>query len=55
MLAFVDGEADLFLAARNVVEQSKFAERLGVQGDVPVERKEFSINTCRRPDRRNPQ
>ena len=55
LLAFVDGEADLFLAARNLVEQSKFAERLGVQGDVPVERKEFSINTCRRPDRRNPQ
>jgi len=34
LLAFVDGEADLFLAARNLVEQSKFAERLGVQGDV---------------------
>jgi len=32
LLAFVDGEADLFLAARNLVEQSKFAERLCVQG-----------------------
>jgi hypothetical protein len=48
LLAFVDGEADLFLTARNLVEQSKFAERLCVQGDIPGQRKEFSINTRRR-------
>jgi hypothetical protein len=30
LLAFVDGDADLFLTARNLVEQSKFAERLCV-------------------------
>jgi hypothetical protein len=48
LLAFVDGEADLFLTARNLVEQSKFGERLCVQGDVPGPRREFSINTRRR-------
>ena len=48
LLAFVDGEADLFLIARNLVEQSKFAERLCVQGNIPGERREFSINTRRR-------
>ena len=48
LLAFVDGEADLFSTARNLVEQSKFAERLCVQGDIPGERREFSINTRRR-------
>jgi hypothetical protein len=48
LVAFVDGEADLFLTARNLVEQSKFAERLCVQGDIPGERREFSINTRRR-------
>jgi len=48
LLAFVDGEADLFLTARNLVEQSKFAERLCVQGDIPGPRREFSINTRRR-------
>ena len=35
MLAFVDGEADLFLTARNLVEQSRFAERLCIQGEHP--------------------
>jgi hypothetical protein len=34
LLAFVNGEADLF-TARNLVEQSKFAERLCIQGDIP--------------------
>ena len=48
LLAFVDGEADLFLTARNLVEQTKFAERLCVQGNIPGERREFSINTRRR-------
>lgn len=48
LLAFVDGEADLFLTARNLVEQSKFAERLCVQGDISGPRREFSINTRRR-------
>jgi hypothetical protein len=48
LLAFVDGEADLFLTARNLVEQSKFAERQCIQGDMPGERREFSINTRRR-------
>jgi hypothetical protein len=35
LLAFVDGEAELFLTARNLVEQSKFSERLCVQGNIP--------------------
>jgi hypothetical protein len=48
LLAFVDGEAELFLTARNLVEQSKFAQRVCVQGDIPGERREFSINTRRR-------
>jgi hypothetical protein len=48
LLAFVDGEADLFLTARNLVEHSKFAQRLCVQGNIPGERREFSINTRRR-------
>ena len=48
LLALVDGEADLFLMARNLVDQSKFAERLCVQGNIPGERREFSINTRRR-------
>jgi hypothetical protein len=48
LLAFVDGEADLFSTARNLVEQSKFAVRLCVQGNIPGERREFSINTRRR-------
>jgi hypothetical protein len=43
LLAFVDGDADLFLTARNLVEQSKFAERVCVQGEIPGERREFSI------------
>jgi hypothetical protein len=48
LLAFVDGGPELFLTARNLVEQSKFAQRLCVQGNIPGERKEFSINTRRR-------
>jgi hypothetical protein len=48
LLAFIDGEADLFSTARNLVEQSKFAERLCVQGGIPGERRDFSINTRRR-------
>jgi hypothetical protein len=48
LLAFVDGDADLFLTARNLVDQSKFAERLCVQGNIPGPRREFSINTRRR-------
>jgi hypothetical protein len=48
LLAFVDGEADLFRTAHNLVEQSKFAERLCVRGNIPGLRKEFSINTRRR-------
>jgi hypothetical protein len=48
LLAFVDGEADLFLTARNLVHESKFAERLCVQVDILGERREFSINTRRR-------
>jgi hypothetical protein len=48
LLAFVDGDADLFLTARNLVEQSKFGERLCIQGDIPGPRREFSINTRRR-------
>jgi hypothetical protein len=47
LLAFDDGDADLFLTARNLVEQSKFAERVCVQGEIPGERREFSINTRR--------
>jgi hypothetical protein len=48
LVAFVDGESDLYLTARNLVEQSKFAERLCVQGAIPGQRREFSINTRRR-------
>jgi len=48
LLAYVDGEADLFLTARNLVQQSKFKERLCIQGNIPGERREFSINTRRR-------
>jgi hypothetical protein len=33
---------------RNLVEQSKFAERLCVQGNIAATRREFSINTRRR-------
>jgi hypothetical protein len=36
LLAFDDGDADLFLTARNLVEQSKLAERLCVlSGSTP--------------------
>jgi hypothetical protein len=59
LLAFVDGEADLFLTARNLVEQSKFAERLCVQGDIPGKCREFQHQHPPAPDKcrtqRDPQ
>jgi hypothetical protein len=48
LLVYVDGEPELYLTVRNLVQQSKFAERLCVQGDIPGPRREFSINTRRR-------
>jgi hypothetical protein len=48
LLVYVDGDPDLFLTARNLTEQSKFAERLCVQREIPGQRREFSINTRRR-------
>ena len=48
LLAFVDGAPGLYLTARNLVEQSKFAEHLCVHGSVPGQRREYSINTRRR-------
>jgi hypothetical protein len=48
LLVFVDGEPELYLTVRNLVEQSKFADRQCIQGDIPGPRKEFSINTRRR-------
>jgi hypothetical protein len=48
LLVYVDGDAALHGVAANLVAQSKFAERLCVQGDIPGPRKEFSINTRRR-------
>jgi hypothetical protein len=48
LLVYVDGDAELYLTAHNLAEQSKFAERHCVQGNIPGERKEFSINTRRR-------
>jgi hypothetical protein len=47
LVAFVDGELNLFSMASNLVEQSKFAERKCVLGNIPGERREFSINTRR--------
>ena len=48
LLAFVDGESDLFLTTRNLVEQSKFEGRLCVQGQIGGVKRDFSINTRRR-------
>jgi hypothetical protein len=48
LLVCVDGESELYLTVRNLVEQSKFTKRLSVQGNIPGERREFSINTRRR-------
>jgi len=48
LLVYVDGEPELYLTAQNLVEQSKFADRQCIQGDIPGRRKEFSINTRRR-------
>lgn len=48
LLAYVDGDTNLYVLARNAVEQSKFNQRLCVQGDVPGERKDYSINARRR-------
>src|SRR5215218_5460353 len=48
LLVYVDGEPELHLTVRNLVEQSKFAEHLCFQGNIPGPRKEFSINTRRR-------
>lgn len=48
LLVYVDGDADLFMAARNFTEQSKFVIRLCVQGGVPGPRRDFSINLRRR-------
>jgi hypothetical protein len=36
-LVFVDGEPELYLVARNLVEHSKFSEKLCVQGNIPPE------------------
>jgi hypothetical protein len=48
LLAYVDGDEALYKVAANLVTQSKFTERLCVQGQIPGQRKEFSINTRRR-------
>jgi hypothetical protein len=48
LFVYVDGDDELFATVSNLVEQAKFAERLCIQGDIPGERREFSINTRRR-------
>lgn len=48
LLVYVDGDASLYLAARTFVENSKFAEHLCVQGNIPGRVREFSINARRR-------
>jgi hypothetical protein len=48
LLAYVDGDQELFVRARNFVEQSKFDGRLCVQGQIPGERRRFSVNVRRR-------
>jgi hypothetical protein len=48
LLVFVDGELELFLAVRNLVDHSKFSDATCVQGNIPGPRREFSINTRRR-------
>lgn len=48
LFVLVDGDANLFLQTRQYVENSKFAERLCVQGTIPGEVKKYSVNTRRR-------
>lgn len=48
LLAYVDGGDELYLTARNYVEQSRFKERLCVKAQLPGERRAFSINARRR-------
>jgi hypothetical protein len=48
LLVYVDGHQALYDTTANLVEQSKFSERLCVRGNIPGERREFSINTRRR-------
>ena len=48
LLVFVDGDQALYDTTANLVDQSKFAERICVQGNIPGQRREFSINTRRR-------
>lgn len=46
ILVHVDGDAELYLKARHLVENSKFAERLCVHGQIPGQK--FGINARRR-------
>jgi hypothetical protein len=48
LLVFVDGDESLFLTARNLVNQSKFADRQCIKGQIEGAKREFSINTRRR-------
>jgi hypothetical protein len=48
LLVHVDGDADLYLAARNLTEQSNFVERLCVQSELSGRQREASINARRR-------
>jgi hypothetical protein len=48
LLIYVDGDEALYEVAANLVDQSKFADRQCIQGDIPGPRREFSINTRRR-------
>jgi hypothetical protein len=48
LLVCVDGDEALHKVAANLVDQSKFADRQCVRGDIPGPRREFSINTRRR-------
>lgn len=48
LLVYVDGDEALHEVTANLVDQSKFTDRVCVRGDIPGPRKEFSINTRRR-------
>jgi hypothetical protein len=48
LLAFDDGDADLFLKARNLIEQSKITEPLCVHGEIRGERR-HSASRARSP------
>jgi hypothetical protein len=48
LLVYVDGDEALYEVAANLVDQSKFADRQCIRGDIPGPCKEFSINTRRR-------